>query len=361
MSRFGVSDHLISMHDCILCYFCETRVAFIEDFIPNVRILSASTFKFLTHYVHVLVLYTLQADDLVYGGYINRLFHYSAPINHQGHLERRDGNTLLNIYCVQCQMWFGWRLVRTIQQSEYFVVGRYFMKLELLIYQSGETLRDAVFGVANEQAPNGGANAVQNGVANEQAPNGGANAVQNGVANEQAPNGGANAVQNGVANEQAPNGGANAVQNGVANEQAPNGGANAVQNGVANEQAPNGGANADQNGVANEQAPNGGANAVQNGVANEQAPNGGANADQNGVANEQAPNGGANAVQNGVANEQAPNGGANAVQNGVANEQAPNGGANAVQNGVANEQNRGQHRAGIVRPRRLRPRWNRPY
>ncbi|WMV35874.1 hypothetical protein MTR67_029259 [Solanum verrucosum] len=92
------------MHDCILCYFCETRVAFIEDFIPN-------------------------ADDLVYGGYINRLFHYSAPINHQGHLERRDGNTLLNIYCVQCQMWFGWRLVRTIQQSEYFVVGRYFMKL----------------------------------------------------------------------------------------------------------------------------------------------------------------------------------------------------------------------------------------
>ncbi|KAG5602963.1 hypothetical protein H5410_034333 [Solanum commersonii] len=264
MSRFGVSDHLISMHDCILCYFCETRVAFIEDFIPN-------------------------ADDLVYGGYINRLFHYSAPINHQGHLERRDGNTLLNIYCVQCQMWFGWRL-------DYPAVGVFCSRK--ILY---ETLRDAVFGVANEQAPNGGANA---------APNGGANAVQNGVANEQDPNGGANAVQNGVANEQAPNGGTNAVQNGVANEQAPNGGANAVQNGVANEQAPNGGANA---------------------------------------------------VQNRVANEQAPNGGANAVQNGVANEQAPNGGANAVQNGVADEQNRGQHRAGIVRPRRLRPRWNRQY
>ncbi|KAK6788121.1 hypothetical protein RDI58_016646 [Solanum bulbocastanum] len=124
--------------------------------------------------------------------------HHNEPVNHQGYLERRDGNTLLNIYSVQCRMWLGWRLVRTTQQSEYFVVGRYFMKLELLIHQSGETLRDAVFGVANEQAPNGGATAVQNGVAN----NGGANAVQNGVANEQAPNGGANAVQNGVTNEQ---------------------------------------------------------------------------------------------------------------------------------------------------------------
>uniref|UniRef100_K4C9V6 Yippee domain-containing protein n=1 Tax=Solanum lycopersicum TaxID=4081 RepID=K4C9V6_SOLLC len=73
MSRFGVSDHLINIRDCILCCLCERRVAYIEDFIPN-------------------------ADDLLYGGFFNRL--------------------------------------------------------ELLINQSGETLRDTVFGVAKEQVPN---------------------------------------------------------------------------------------------------------------------------------------------------------------------------------------------------------------
>ncbi|KAH0663358.1 hypothetical protein KY284_028289 [Solanum tuberosum] len=294
MSRFGVSDHLINIRDCILCCLCETRVAYIEDFIPN-------------------------ADDLVYGGFFNRLLHYVVPINHQGYLEQLEGNSLLNIYCVQCRMRLGWQLVETTQQSEYFVVGRSFMKLELLIYQSGETLRHTVFGVANEQAPND-----QEGGANEQIPN-----EQNLGANDQ------NADQDGDTNEQDHD------QDGGTNEQ------NADQAKGVNQQAPY-----EQDLGANDQ------NAKQEGDANEQ------NTDEQDLgANDQ------NAEQHGDAKEQVPNkrdlgdndqnveqdGGANSDQDGGAN--ADQDGGSNEQDGDANEQNHGQNRGRPVKRMKMSINW----
>ncbi|PHT46779.1 hypothetical protein CQW23_15937 [Capsicum baccatum] len=78
--------------------------------------------------------------------------------------------------------------------SEYFIAGRFFMKLDELMYQNGVTLHDALFEVTNVQAPNdqnGGVNGHEHDLAV------GANADQDGGADNQV--GGANADQDGSA------------------------------------------------------------------------------------------------------------------------------------------------------------------
>ncbi|WMV35886.1 hypothetical protein MTR67_029271 [Solanum verrucosum] len=336
MSRFGVSDHLINIRDCILCFLCETRVAYIEDFIPNVTILPASiclsTLNSIIFHGHVLVLYTLQADDLMYGGYINRLLHYVVPINHQGYLEQLEGNSLLNIYCVQCRMRLGWQLVETTQQSEYFVVGRSFMKLVVkrCVILSLELAPNDQEGGANEQIPN-----EQNLGANDQ------NADQDGDTDEQDHD------QDGGTNEQ------NADQAKGVNQQAPyeqDLGANdqnAKQDGDTNEQVPY-----EQDLGANDQ------NAKQDGDANEQ------NIDEQDLgANDQ------NAEQHGDAKEQVPNkrdlgdndqnveqdGGANSDQDEGAN--ADQDGGSNEQDGDAKEQNHGQNRGRPVKRMKMSINW----
>ncbi|KAF3621875.1 hypothetical protein FXO37_32563 [Capsicum annuum] len=226
----------------IVCCICGNQVAFIEDYVPN-------------------------AQDAIYGGYINRMFDVIVE-NNENHHSVVDGDTLAIISCMTCLVVIAWELIAVAQPSEYFVVGRYFVRLHLLRYQNGETLHEFLFGDVNVQDPND-----QVGGANAQAPNeqnadqvvpsnaehdGGAN-NQVGGANAQAPN-----EQN--ADQVVPD---NAVQDGGANNQV----------GGANEQAPNE-HNADQ--VVNEQVPN-----EQDGGANDQV--GGAN-DQDGGVNEQDPN-----------------------------------------------------------------------
>ncbi|CAN4100944.1 unnamed protein product [Withania somnifera] len=125
---FIVGNHLINLHGCILCCFCETRVAFVEDYVPN-------------------------AQDLVYGGYFHRLFHVVVADN-VNYYHRPDGNTLANIYCIQCCILLGWELIAVTQPSKYFVEGRFFMRLNQLMYQSGVTLHDSLVGGTNEQASN---------------------------------------------------------------------------------------------------------------------------------------------------------------------------------------------------------------
>ncbi|XP_027773586.1 uncharacterized protein DDB_G0290685-like [Solanum pennellii] len=120
------------------------------------------------------------------------------------------------------------------------------MKLELLIYQSGETLRDTVFGVPNEQVPNepnlgaNDQNADQARGVNQQVPYEGANdqnTKQDGDSNEQNTD-----EQDLGANDQ------NAEQHGDAKEQFPN-----KQDLGANDQnVEQDGGNNDQEGDANE-------------------------------------------------------------------------------------------------------------
>ncbi|KAH0659726.1 hypothetical protein KY289_028474 [Solanum tuberosum] len=228
-----------------------------------------------------------KADDLMYGGYINRLLHYVVPINHQGYLEQLEGNSLLNIYCVQCRMRLGWQLVETTQQ-------------ELLIYQSGETLRDTVFGVANEQAPND-----QEGGANEQTPN-----EQNLGAND----------QDGDTNEQDHD------QDGGTNEQ------NADQAKGVNQQAPY-----EQDLGANDQ------NAKQDGDANEK------NTDEQDLGADDQ-----NDEQHGDTKEQV-----SSKQDLGVNDQnvEQDGGANSDQDGDANEQNHGQNRGRPVKRMKMSIKW----
>ncbi|CAN4098860.1 unnamed protein product [Withania somnifera] len=125
-----VGKHLINLRGCILCCFCETRVAFVEDYVPD-------------------------AQDLVYGG------SDVVVANNVNYHLKRDGNTLTNIYCIQCRVLLRWELIAVTQPSNYFIVGRFFMRLNQLMYQSGVTLHVSLFGGANEHAPDdqeGGAN-----------------------------------------------------------------------------------------------------------------------------------------------------------------------------------------------------------
>ncbi|PHT46774.1 hypothetical protein CQW23_15932 [Capsicum baccatum] len=125
---FIIGNHLINVRGCILCCFCETRVSFIEHYLPN-------------------------AQDLVYGGYFNKVFHVVVP-NNVNYRRVVDGNTLANVYCINCRILLGWELIAVAQPSQYYVVGRFFMRLKQIMYLSGVTLHDSLFGGANEQAPN---------------------------------------------------------------------------------------------------------------------------------------------------------------------------------------------------------------
>ncbi|PHU15935.1 hypothetical protein BC332_17140 [Capsicum chinense] len=125
--------------------------------------------------------------------------------------------------------------------SEYFIAGRFFMKLDELMYQNGVTLHDALFEVTNVQAPNdqnGGVNGQEHDLAV------GANADQDG---------GANADQDGGADNQV--GGANADQDGSTNVDQYGGiiEQNNDEDGGANDKV--GGAN-DQDEDVNKQVPN---------------------------------------------------------------------------------------------------------
>ncbi|TMX02223.1 hypothetical protein EJD97_022300 [Solanum chilense] len=128
MQEDSVYDPLVfGLRSYIYCSNCEVRIARVQYYIPNVQ-------------------------DLDYGGYFERVFNVvilDQPKFHQ----QEDGNTLttLNIYCTQCDMLLGWRLREATLPSKYFIRGRFFMKLDMLMYKSRVTLHDSLFGGANRQ------------------------------------------------------------------------------------------------------------------------------------------------------------------------------------------------------------------
>ncbi|KAF3679911.1 hypothetical protein FXO38_02543 [Capsicum annuum] len=81
------------------------------------------------------------------------IFHVVVP-NNVNYRRVVDGNTLANVYCINCRILLGWELIAVAQPSQYYVVGRFFMRLKQIMYLSGVTLHDSLFGGANEQAPN---------------------------------------------------------------------------------------------------------------------------------------------------------------------------------------------------------------
>ncbi|MCD7457788.1 hypothetical protein HAX54_036180 [Datura stramonium] len=127
----------IPSHDCIHCRICRTRVAFIEDYFPNV-------------------------NDLLSGGFFSKVFNVEVPEDERYH-QAVDGKTRANTYCVGCGMLLGWKLIAVPKQSMYIREGGYLMRLHKLIYWNDVTLLTFLMGGANEQAPND-----QDGGANEQ-------------------------------------------------------------------------------------------------------------------------------------------------------------------------------------------------
>ncbi|XP_015079031.1 uncharacterized protein LOC107022991 [Solanum pennellii] len=146
MQEDSVYDPLVfGLRSYIYCSNCEVRIARVQYYIPNVQ-------------------------DLDYGGYFKRVFNVvilDQPKFHQ----QEDGNTLttLNIYCTQCDMLLGWRLREATLPSNYFIRGRFFMRLDMLMYKSRVTLHDSLFGGANRQdhVQDAGANADQEAGADE--------------------------------------------------------------------------------------------------------------------------------------------------------------------------------------------------
>ncbi|XP_055829428.1 uncharacterized protein LOC129898779 [Solanum dulcamara] len=214
--EFVVDGQVYNYHHFIYCVNCEARIARIEDYIPNVH-------------------------DILYGGYFKTLKDVvviDQPIFHL--LEDGNNLTTANTYCLQCNSLIGWKLIAATRQPDYFIEGRFFMKIGVLMFQNRVTLRSYILGSAyrygliqlsGANAQVGGANAQVIGGANAQvggvnAQVGGTNAQVIGGANAQV--GGVNA-QVGGANDQAllylneeEVGGANADQDGGANEQGPN-------------------------------------------------------------------------------------------------------------------------------------------
>ncbi|XP_055832213.1 uncharacterized protein LOC129901118 [Solanum dulcamara] len=163
---FVYDPQIFGFRDYIYCSNCEARIAHVKDYIPNVH-------------------------DLDYGGYFNRVFNV-VVLDQPKFYQQEDGNILtrLNTYCDQCNVLLGWRLRDATLRSEYFITGRFFMRLDKLMYQNRVTLHNSLFGGEKGQ------DHVQDGGANDQ-PLLYFNEEQVGDANEEGPN-----DENGGANEQ---------------------------------------------------------------------------------------------------------------------------------------------------------------
>ncbi|CAN4100940.1 unnamed protein product [Withania somnifera] len=134
----------IPSYNCIHCCICRTRVAFIKDYIPNV-------------------------NDLLSGGYFSRVFNVEVPEEERYH-QVVDGKTLADTYCNQCGMLLGWKLIAISQPSKYYREGKFYMRLNKLIYWNDLTLLSFLLGGDHEQTPINKM-LIKDGDANKQIPN----------------------------------------------------------------------------------------------------------------------------------------------------------------------------------------------
>ncbi|KAL3367201.1 hypothetical protein AABB24_011761, partial [Solanum stoloniferum] len=153
---------------CVLCRFCGTRVAFVEDYI------SINEIKHGIKYI----LRTLP------GGIFKRVFNVLLldKVNYNGITEVQSlfGTTVASANCGRCRTNLGWKFIAATPIM-CFREGIFLMKLDRLRLCNEENADQD--GDANEQAPND-----QDGDANEQDLGAnGENAHQGGDANEEVP------------------------------------------------------------------------------------------------------------------------------------------------------------------------------
>uniref|UniRef100_M1DMT3 Fad NAD binding oxidoreductases n=1 Tax=Solanum tuberosum TaxID=4113 RepID=M1DMT3_SOLTU len=116
------------MNDCILCYFCETRVAFIEDFIPNVRTIQ-------------------QSEYFVVGRYFMKLFNVEVPEDKRYHQVEEDGRIVADTYCIKCGNLLGWKVIAIVKPSMFIREGVFIIRLSQIDPNNQDE-------GANEQVPN---------------------------------------------------------------------------------------------------------------------------------------------------------------------------------------------------------------
>ncbi|KAH0750029.1 hypothetical protein KY290_029261 [Solanum tuberosum] len=165
---------------CVLCRFCGTRVAFVEDYI------SINEIKHGIKYI----LRTLP------GGIFKRVFNVLLldKVNYNGITEVQSlfGTTVASANCGRCRTNLGWKFIAATPQIMCVREGIFLMKLDRLRLCNEEN--------ADQDLGANGQNANQDGDANEQAPN-----DQDGDANEQdLGDNRENAHQGGDANEEVP-------------------------------------------------------------------------------------------------------------------------------------------------------------
>ncbi|KAH0659698.1 hypothetical protein KY289_028446 [Solanum tuberosum] len=165
---------------CVLCRFCGTRVAFVEDYI------SINEIKHGIKYI----LRTLP------GGIFKRVFNVLLldKVNYNGITEVQSlfGTTVASANCGRCRTNLGWKFIAATPQIMCVREGIFLMKLDRLRLCNEEN--------ADQDLGVNGQNANQDGDANEQAPN-----DQDGDANEQDLGAnGENTHQGGDANEEVP-------------------------------------------------------------------------------------------------------------------------------------------------------------
>uniref|UniRef100_A0A3Q7H0I9 Protein yippee-like n=1 Tax=Solanum lycopersicum TaxID=4081 RepID=A0A3Q7H0I9_SOLLC len=136
---------------CVLCRFCGSRVAFMEDYISINEIKHGIKF----------ILRTLP------GGIFKRVFNVLLldKVNYNGIIKVQSlfGTTVASVNCGQCRTNLGWKFVAGTQQNMFVMEGIFLMKLDKLRLCNVENADQD--GDANEQAPND-----QGGDANEAVP-----------------------------------------------------------------------------------------------------------------------------------------------------------------------------------------------
>ncbi|KAH0667110.1 hypothetical protein KY285_028316 [Solanum tuberosum] len=180
---------------CVLCRFCGTRVAFIEDYISIVWILTLLLLELLMDLNEIKhgIKYILRTLP---GGIFKRVFNVLLldKVNYNGTTEVQSlfGTTVASANCGRCRTNLGWKFIAATPQIMCVREGIFLMKLDRLRLCNEEN--------ADQDLGANGQNANQDGDANEQAPN-----DQDGDANEQDLGAnGENTHQGGDANEEVP-------------------------------------------------------------------------------------------------------------------------------------------------------------
>uniref|UniRef100_M1DX48 Yippee domain-containing protein n=1 Tax=Solanum tuberosum TaxID=4113 RepID=M1DX48_SOLTU len=111
---------------CVLCRFCGTRVAFVEDYISIVWILTL-----LLELLMDLIAATPQIMCVREGIFLMKLFNVVVRDNVKNH-QRLLGTAVAKANCVQCGVTLGWKYIEVTPQNSLIREGKFLMILKKL-------------------------------------------------------------------------------------------------------------------------------------------------------------------------------------------------------------------------------------